>query len=71
MDKLKEFCKIINNECIDIKTQVKRIDGEYTVCICWETSHLINNSATKKKCRWEGFETMEELIDDLINTFKK
>ena len=57
---------------ISFQNSIKRIDGDWDRRIEW--THLLQpGDRVKAKCCWEGFETMEECVDnclEYINSLK-
>ena len=53
----------------DIKTklQPKRIDGDWDIRYVWEAvkSHG-DDQGEGYECEWEGFETVEEMLSDMV-----
>lgn len=50
---------------IQIQNTVKRVEGEWESRIIWEHVQLPGDNVIKT-CKWEGFETPEECIDDCL-----
>ena len=63
---LKDLTKILNDHSVHFTIQHKRINGEHCGRNCWEIIDI--NDESIKECIWEGFETAEDCIANLIET---
>ena len=70
---MKELCELIDAGWdIKIWNQVKRMDGDWAIRVCWKAEKNPNTtSEVSLECKWEGFETAEECIQDLMKKIKK
>lgn len=68
MNTLGEKMNAIFNSGKSIRFQnvVKRKDGEWYSRIIWEHVQLPGNQRIKS-CDWQGFDTIEEAVEDCLN----
>jgi hypothetical protein len=50
---------------ISFQNTIKRMGGEWENRIIWK-HHQLPGNAVMAECCWEGFETIEECIDDCL-----
>ena len=50
---------------ISFQNTIKRMDGEWESRIVWK-HHQLPGNAIIAECRWEGFQTIEECVDNCL-----
>ena len=50
---------------ISFQNTIRRMEGEWESRIIWK-HHQLPGTAIITECRWEGFETIEECIDNCL-----
>lgn len=70
--KLKNKFKIIfdSGKSICFQNTIIRINGEFEMRIVWKHVQLPGNTVLNS-CKWEGFTTIEECVDDCLNYLEK
>lgn len=63
MNKFEKLIQIMNTHTIFVEPVIRNTDGLKIVLVWGETK------TGGKQCRWQGFETFNELVDDLINNY--
>ena len=68
MDTLSEKMTAIFNSghSVIFQNRVKRIEGEWEDKITWTHVQLPGNNVIKS-CKWEGFDTIDEAVEDCLN----
>jgi hypothetical protein len=61
----KKLIDLINNGW-DVKfwNQVKRMDGDFVIRVCWEARY----GEERYECEWKGYKTARACINNFINT---
>jgi hypothetical protein len=66
-----KFEKLFNSGySIILQNVIKRINGEWESRIIWKHAQLPTNSYIGE-CRWEGFEDIEDCVDDCLTYLEK
>lgn len=63
MNKFEQLSAIMNKFSVAVEPVIRNNDG-LKIVLVWEET-----KTGGKRCRWQGFDTFEELVDDLINHY--